>query len=185
MKKKILLLFSITIIVSSLSAQEVKTPDKVIQTKMDAFASRTGVIIKFTDYNLPALKSFLAGNADTRIRKFTGDGESKYFYQIEKPGQYSSSTASIEYSDLLEVIKALATLKAQFDGDVASTPDYLENKFVTSDGFEIGYYISNEKTKWYIKLERYGSDNTIFVNDVETLTTAFQGAKDKIEALKK
>jgi len=180
-----LMLLSIIFVASSLQSQDVKIQDKVVQTKMDAFASRTGVIIKFVDYNLPALKSFLAGNADTRIRKFTGAGESKYFYQIEKAGQYNSSTASIEYSDLVEVIKALATLKTQFDGDVASTPDYLENKFVTSDGFEIGYYISTEKTKWYIKLERYGSDNTIFINDVETLTTAFQGAKDKIEALKK
>jgi hypothetical protein len=132
---------------------------------------------------LPSLKSFLTGNADTRIRKFTSGGESKYFYQIEKSGQYS--TASIEYTDLLEVIKALATLKTQVDNDVALNPDYLENKFITSDGFEIGYYVSSGKTRWYLKLERYGSDNTVFINDVETLTTAFEGAKDKIEELKK
>lgn len=185
MKKKIFLLLNITIIVLSLSAQDVKNQDKTIQTKMDVFASRTGAIIKFIDYNLPNLKLYVGGNADTRIRKLTSAGESKYFYQIEKSGQYSNSTASIEYYDLLEVIKALTTLKTQVDNDIASNPDYLENKFVTADGFEIGYYVSKEKTKWYLKLERYGSDNTIFINDVETLTTAFQGAKDKIEELKK
>ena len=185
MKKKLILLVNVTIVTLSLSAQQVKNQDKTIETKMDAFASKTGTIIKFIDYNLPGLKSFLTGSVDTRIRKFSGAGESKYFYQTEKTGQYSNTTASIEYSDLLEVIKALTTLKTQVDNDVALNPDYLENKFVTSDGFEIGYYVSNGKTKWYLKLERYGSDNTIFINDVETLTTAFQGAKDKIEELKK
>lgn len=185
MKRKIVsLLLCVTTIALSLAAQDAKNQDKTIQTKMDAFASRTGAIIKFIDYNLPNLKLYLGGSADTRIRKLTSAGESRFFYQIEKTGQYNNSTASIEYSDLLEIIKALSTLKTSVDNDLALHPDYLENKFVTSDGFQIGYYISNEKTKWYLKLEKYGSDNTVFINDVETLINAFQGAKDKVEEIK-
>lgn len=185
MKRKIVsLLLCVTTIALSLAAQDAKNQDKTIQTKMDAFTSRTGAIIKFVDYNLPSLKLYLGGSADTRIGKLTSAGESRFFYQIEKTGQYSNSTASIEYSDLLEIIKALSTLKTSVDNDLALHPDYLENKFVTSDGFQIGYYISNEKTKWYLKLEKYGSDNTVFINDVETLVNAFQGAKDKIEEIK-
>ena len=59
-------------------------------------------------------------------------------------------------------------MKTEVDNDVATNPDYLENKFVTSDGFQIGYYVDQGKTKWYLKLEKYGSDNTIFINDAET-----------------
>jgi len=75
-------------------------------------------------------------------------------------------------------------LKAEFSTDQASNPDYLENKFVTDDGFQLGYYLSSGKIKWYLVLEKYGSGNTIFINDVTTIETAFIGAKDKIESLK-
>ena len=62
-----------------------------------------------------------------------------------KSGQYSTNTASIEYSDLLEVIKALKTLQSEEPKDVASNPDYLENKFITVDGFQVGYFVDKVK----------------------------------------
>ena len=111
--------------------------------------------------------------------------ESLYFYQIEKKGQYSNTTASIEYSDLLEVIKALKTLKQEVEKDMAANPDYLENKFITVDGFQIGYYVEKGKSNWYIKLEKYGSDSTLFIKDGVTVESAFDEAKAKIEELKK
>ena len=67
-----------------------------------------------------------------------------------KNGQYSTNTASIEYSDLLEVIKALKTLQSEEPKDVASNPDYLENKFITVDGFEVGYFVDKGKSTWYL-----------------------------------
>jgi len=102
---------------------------------MDAFASKTGIITKFTDTKLGVLKLSYGGVAETRICKINSGTASSYFYQIEKEGKYSCSKASIKYSDLLEVIKALKTLRAEVDKDLAANPDYLENKFVTVDGF--------------------------------------------------
>jgi uncharacterized protein with ParB-like and HNH nuclease domain len=104
-----------------------------------------------------------------------------------KSGQYSTNTASIEYSDLLEVIKALKTLQSEEPKDVASNPDYLENKFITVDGFEVGYYVDKGKSTWYLKLEKYGNDNnTLFIKDGSSnIETAFNDAKTKIEELKK
>ena len=107
-----------------------------------------------------------------------------YFYQIEKATQYSTKKASIEYSDLLEVIKALSLLKEASVTDLAMNPDYLENKFVTEDGAQIGYYVSDGSIKWFIKLEKYGSDTNIFINDFALIEAAFNGAKTKIEELK-
>ncbi|NOW98950.1 hypothetical protein [Mucilaginibacter sp. SG564] len=165
-------------------SQEVKKETKVFETKMDKFSSKTGTISKFVDFRLPDLKTGYT-NAETRIRKLMSGTESLYFYQIEKKGQYSNTTASIEYSDLLEVIKALKTLTQDVEKDIAGNPDYLENKFVTTDGFQLGYYVEKGRSTWYVKLEKYGTDNTLFIKDRTVIESAFGEARAKIEDLRK
>ena len=56
----------------------------------------------------------------------------------------------------------------------------LENKKV-----QVGYFISGGKASWYIKLEKYGSDNTLFIDNGDTIEIAFTEAKNKIDELKK
>jgi len=87
-------------------------------------------------------------------------------------------------NDLKEILKAIQTLKIESDNDKLSNPNYLENKFVTDDGFQVGYYVSKTKQKWYLVLEKYGTDNTIFIPDFSTLETAFNNAKREIELIK-
>lgn len=182
--KKLTLILLMAFCSFALLAQETKKDAESVKTKMDEFSSKTGTITKFTDANLPKLKTTYA-SPETRIRKVNSGSTTAYFYQIEKDGKYSSTTASIEYSDLLEVIKALSVLKEEVDKDISANPDYLENKFTTVDGFQIGYYVSKGKASWYIRLQRYGSDNTVFIDDVNVIETAFSEAKSKIEELKK
>lgn len=154
------------------------------KTKMELFTSKTGSILKLTDFNLSNLNTTYS-SVETRVRKFETNTDLAYFYQIEKKDDYNDKVASIEYSDLLEVIKGLKILKAQVNNDITANPDYLENKFITVDGFQIGYYVNKGKATWYIKLEKYGSNNTVFINDVNIVETAFNEAKNKIEELKK
>ncbi|MDT0641644.1 hypothetical protein RM553_02255 [Zunongwangia sp. F363] len=180
--KKTLTILALLITTYSFS-QDAQTESEDVKTKMEAFASKTGVITKFTDSNLSNLKSSYTV-AETRIRKINSGDNASYFYQIEKPDKYGSSTASIEYSDLLEVIKAFNSLKSEVENDVSAGPDYLENKFITEDGFQLGYFISKGKATWYIKLEKYGSDKTLFINDLERIESNFIEAKNKIEELK-
>lgn len=164
-------------------SQDIKRDSEKVQTKMEQFVSQSGVIIKFTDTNLSKIKAGTTA-AETRIRKLNSGDDVRFFYQIEKPGQYGSSTASVEYSDLLEVMKAFNSLKTELDSDVSSNPDYLENKYITEDGFQVGYYVSKGKATWYIKLEKYGSDKTLFIRDLESIESNFLEAKNKIEELK-
>jgi hypothetical protein len=166
-------------------AQDIKKEAETVKTKMDAFASKTGIITKFTDTKLVGLKTIYGDLAETRIRKVNSGTMTTFFYQIEKEGKYSNSTASIEYTDLLEVIKAMATLKVEVEKDIAANPDYLENKFVTVDGFQVGYYVSKGKSRWYLKLEKFGSDSTLFIDNLDIIATAFDEAKAKIDELKK
>ncbi len=169
---------------ANLFAQDLKKEAESVKTKMDMFSSKTGTITKFTDTKLPNLKTSFGGE-ETKIRKIINGVNSAYFYQITKEGKYSNSTASIEYNDLLEVLKALKALQPEVEKDIASNPDYLENKFVTVDGFQVGYYVSGGKASWYIKLEKYGSDNTLFIDNGNTIETAFTDAKNKIDELRK
>lgn len=82
-------------------------------------------------------------------------------------------------------MKALSILKESVNSDVSSNPDYLENKFITVDGFQVGYYVSKGKAKWYAVLEKYGSDNTIYFDDVNMFENICIEAKTKIEDLRK
>ncbi len=183
MLKKSTIILTLLLGSMTLFAQDIKKEAEKVPTKMDLFSSKTGSITKFIDTKLLNLKTAYGG-AETRIRKINNGVTSAYFYQIEKEGKYSNSTASIEYNDLLEILKALKALKPEVEKDIAANPDYLENKFVTVDGFQVGYYVSGGKATWYIKLEKYGSENTLFIDNGDTIETAFVQAKSKIDELK-
>ena len=154
-------------------------------TKFEEFSSATGRIVKIQDYSLPNMAQSFLGILETGIRIIMGDNTNAYFYRIEEPETRSSLShiAMIEYSDLIEINKALDKLCALVDVDIAANPDYLENKFRSIDGFEVGYYISKGKASWFMKLERYSS-STVFVKNQQTLVEAFKNAQAKIEELK-
>ncbi|MGJ7032813.1 hypothetical protein [Niabella hirudinis] len=183
MLKRLSAITAIALITVTSYGQDAKKEGEAVKTKMDVFTSKTGSLIKFIDTNLPSLKTAY-GISETRVRKISSSSGNGYFYQIEKKGQYSNTTASIEYTDLIEVLKAVKALKADVSNDIAANPDYMENKFVTADGFQVGYFVDKGKAKWYIKLEKYGSDNTLFINDADVIETAFTEAKNKIDELK-
>jgi hypothetical protein len=167
---------------STACGQAKKEHDNIV-TKIDEFISVRGTIVRFQDYKLAGFRTRL-GDAESRIRKFTVKSEDKYFYQIEKRGEYKESVASIEYEDVVVVIGALDVLKSQFADDAPKQMDYLENKFVTSDGFTVGYYIAGTQSSWYIVLGN-GSNETIFISDPDRMISAFDEARLKIENLRK
>ena len=178
MKRTIFLTLISCLSITVLIAQDKKDTN----TKMDKFLSKTGIIVKFEDYNLDGLK-LSYGIADTKIRKFYSGGETTMFYQISSKGQYSTKTASIAYEDLLELQKALQKLKNQVLSDINIGCDYLENKFITDDGVQVGYFVSKGKVSWYMTLEKYGKGNAIFIKDYDTIKSAFDTAQVKMEQL--
>lgn len=178
--KKLLVLSMV--LASFVSYGQEKT--ETFKTKTDVFLSKTGSIIKYVDYSQPNLVSKYS-SCETRVRKITnGTNVPLIVYQIVKEGKYGSSTASIDYVDLIEILKAIKTLKSDVITDVSSS-NYIENKFVSTDGFQLGYYISGGKSVWYIQLEKYGSDKTVFIDNVDTIEMAMNNAKIKMDEIKK
>ena len=184
MKKTLVVAIALIASVTS-DDQQTTTSTPKSESKFESFSSKSGTIVRFTDFPTEGLKRKY-GKGETSVRKVTnGNNESRYFLKITNEGQYSTSTAVIEYSDLLEIIKAIFVLKQSETTDITN-PNYTESKFRTSDGFEVGYYVSGGKSNWYIQLERIGRDNTIFPSGtISELEQVFLSAKNKIEELKK
>lgn len=141
-----------------------------------------GTIMKIVDTDKNRLL-VSSGALETGIRtvKF---GESFYFLKMEQRETLSSSSelALIGYDDLVSINEALQTLVAEIKKDKTSRPEYLENKYITDDGFEVGYTVSKGEAHWFIKLER-NSTNVIYINNKDNLVKFFKDAQSKIEAL--
>ena len=74
----------ILIVLVVLTSQPLMSQDlDKIQSKMDRFVSKTGSILKFTDYKQPGLKTNY-DVVETKIRTIEGGGEIGYFFQIVK-----------------------------------------------------------------------------------------------------
>lgn len=178
MKKVFLLCITIYFGLFTSFAQDARDSTK-IKTKFDEFTSKTGIISKIVDINLPTIKQAFGG-AESRIRRIQAGEITGYFFQIIMSGTYRNITASIEYSDLLEVIKALEILKSNVLEDTKSESDYLESRFTTDDGFAVGYYVKRGKATWFMQLEEFGADKNLYFKDVEIVEKIFTGARKAI-----
>ena len=164
-------------------AQEVKDSNNDLD-KFEILVSKKGTMFKFQDTNLSPIRLAFAGAAQTKIRKVIVEHQSSFFFLIEQKGQYRTEVGSIAYDDLIDLTKALDVLESELPADVAADPDYLENRYITEDGFRLGYLIQKTKATWYLMLDDKGSDNAIFVSAPSTIRAALLEAKAKIEELK-
>ncbi len=150
------------------------------QTKFEAFSSRKGIICRIRDYNLPRINLNLTEKitiAIPSVRVLTlGPSEKRYFLHIEMATEYHSDEASIEYSDFKEMMKAFDLLQSCELEDSMETPDYLENHFVTDDGFRIGYYISDGETVWFMTLSKYSNESSLYMT-LDSLKSVLFSAK--------
>jgi hypothetical protein len=176
---RVIMMMVSLLLLSSAYGQDVRDE----ATKMSSFVSKTGVIIKYEDYNMDGLKTMMS-IVDARVRVIRSGGDVGYFLQLTNAGKYDKKTASIEASDLEELRKAIASLKSQATADANNPADYLENKFVTEDGFQLGYFKEGNKLNWYIQLTKYGDGNTVFLRDVFGIEQLIGSALSRIDSLK-
>ena len=90
----------------------------------------------------------------------------------------------IEYSDLVEVNKAFEKMFKEVDSDCALNPDYLENKYITEDGFEIGYYIKKGKPNWFIDSDIYSLAGFVEVKKPYEFSKGLKDAQNEIETMR-
>ena len=183
MKRTILFTMMLTISLSSFSQNETisqeDNPTSVKkETKYDRFFSNYGSFLRFAQYKLPKFDFQKDWINETSIREFidVNSGEKSYFLRIRSG--YPRQTESIAYEDLIKIIDAIKQLKAQFAKD-SQVGDYLEFRFTTDDGMQIGYYYSDNKPTWFMTVK---DDVRYFKKDFN-FEEAFENAKMKIEEL--
>ena len=153
-------------------------------TKIDKIRSKKGVTIRFIDYKLPAVESRFAPLKLT-VKVFEAGDERQLFYEVYVNAADINDTnvAWIAEEDLSDMIHALQSLKQSAIKDAQSKPDYLENRFVTEDGFSVGYHISEGQLSWWLSFDEIGSGSSVFFDDVATIENLFKQAKDKMDSL--
>ena len=172
MRKLVFVLMLAGLVISGLSTEEKQL------TKVEQFLLRTGKIVRVNSYSVGQIYSY----TEVSARKIESEGEVLYACVIEKEGEYGNATAFIEEEDLDEIISVLKILKKQSLEDEGTT-HYIENKFITDDGFRIGYYTTKGKIKWFMTLERYASRSTIWPK-LENIESMLTQAKQKLIDIK-
>ncbi len=118
-------------------------------TKYNTLDTRKGTVIRFVDKKMKDIVYTNMFPMNSKIRTFYDTGEKTYFVILS----LTKSKTMIEYSDLVEVNKAFDKFFKEVDEDCALKPDYLENKFITDDGFKIGYYVEKGKAHWFVDFD--------------------------------
>ncbi|MCM1452546.1 MAG: hypothetical protein NC102_09810 [Clostridium sp.] len=190
MKKLLLILMALavsvsvsaqTILANVANASEEAEPTTKADTKFNKFTSANGVFIKYADYEFSNFKLNTGGFINKYIiRVYTNlsTGEKTAFLRIRIGRE--DKIESIEYSDVVKILDAIPKLKALADSS-AQEGNYMESKYVSEDGFNIGFYMEKEKITWFITV---CGDKWSFKKDFD-FEEAFVQVKNRMEELMK
>lgn len=154
-------------------------------SKYEAFLSNTGAQIRMQDYKLPPLKLDF-GEAKAKLRKMERGKQREFFLILAKAESYNDEpSTAIAFDDLIEIEKALAILKDELPADAAAEPTYLENRYVTADGLQVGYYCEGTKAQWYISFSHKGSVQLLRIKESLSLDILINQTKTQVKSLKR
>lgn len=150
----------------------------------------SGVFIKYVDVYLPELKLLRTFETlEVSVRIFFNEVNGYYF--MLRNFNTDDVILMIEYSKLVEINNALLLLSANLDNDIATQPDYLENKYLVDDiavGYFVrkGYTVNSRTCGWFIDSP---SGTRIFFNQTNPNKISFlemlNMIQSKIEELQK
>ena len=122
-------------------------------SKYDKLLSKSGCVIKKA--SVPVIQKNLAayGGRDyiSLSVKLVKIGTTTYYY-LYFYERWDDKFAFIEYNDLVSLISSLPTIRASEQKDITSEIEGIQNRYVTADGFAVGYNIENGYAQWGINL---------------------------------
>ena len=108
------------------------------------------------------------------VRRVDVGDETQYYFVLKdisidtRTSILSSFVSMISTEDLEKINNALKILlvKEENDRKLGITEiDYVENKYVTENGFKIGYCIDNGKLEWFVEFDYFAAINGWNVQD--------------------
>ncbi len=139
--------------------------------------------LKFTDYNLENLNY----GTSAEVRRVESKADIVYYLRINVINNSLSYSATFNEDEIHNVINAIQQFKQEIfsDKEKVKTAKYIENKYITSDGYQIGYFVKRDgKYKWFIDVSKYSKYGIEFFNEVLPIETTFKQAVKKIETIK-
>ncbi len=156
------------------------------ESKLDQILTQTDCILKSESYRLQSSSA----SATLMVVKYSYKEQNSYFLMVKKPqinGAYNTTSffeASIEEEDLSKCRIALKTILNQAMTDEINGVEFIENKYITTDKFAIGYYILKGKIKWFMANTISGKKFSLEFKNVAEIEIILQQAQIKIEELK-
>lgn len=190
---KIKILFTallLSIFFSTFSYSQQNDSDSINTSSIITKSSNdSGVYIKYVDVYLREQKLIrMFETLDVSVRIFLREVNG-YYFMLNNFN--TDDIVLIEYSKLVKINNALLSLSANLDNDIATQPDYLENKYLVGD-IAIGYYVRKGYTVnsrnfgWFIDTP---SGSRLFFNQANPNKISFQEMlkmiQSKIEELQK
>ena len=153
-------------------------------SRIDKIISEAGKLIRYDDYDLFDIKgTYGMGKLETKLRVVNnGSIPYQYFVLISRRTKYDTKRASISEDELPEILEAFDSLVKMSTAE-KNVSNYAEIKYVSEDGFQIGYYVEKGKSHWFVTLEKYGSGNTFFLKKPESFKRVLIAAQTKIKDL--
>lgn len=161
--KKIFLFLCLIIPTLAFSQNEIKTTQT---TTLNKSTLLIGEFQKTIYFQMPAMPIGMGVSLTSSIKKIISEDKISYYFCI--------GTTTIEYSILVDIIKALEYLSLEVSQDLYGDPYQLENIYSIGD-FLVGYKIEKGSTRWYL-----GGYET---KDRKDLINRCKNAQMKIEGL--
>jgi len=180
--RKLIFIFSLTIRLTPLFAQDLYQNMIVKDNNSHLFKDKSNAMIRTLDYEQPSLHiRVFKGVVNTSLLKTIVNDKVDYFFKISKIDQLKNVKAYVSYNDLLKLINAFDNLKKKSLLDLKLNTDYLDNKYSLSLDFKLGYFIQKGQIHWYFIIE----DKYVLLKSVSELENSLRNAKIKMQQLKK
>ena len=184
--KKLIVIAALMLAGSFLTAQVhyVRVDDH--QTKYELLTQQMGVRCRISDFAVSTLFAQPFRNMETAVRTVDVDGDVAYFFRVyrKETKELSAAEAFVAYEDFVEIDRELESMMEEERKDRSARKDYCENFYRTDDGFQVGYYIQNRQTNWYVVMGRHAGEKIHFDN-VARLKEHFEKALAKFDEMKK
>lgn len=156
----------------------------------------------------PGVNIYVRSYMDTFVRKVDIDNTTKFFYVLKVYQVISKDIHSslkpvfvtvISDDDLIKMNNGLKELLVEEDAlwkGGLSKIDYIEKKYVSTNGLEIGFCVDKGRLEWFVESDYYGTingwnlkervlnDKAFSINSGSFLEDSFSKALAKINGLK-
>jgi len=175
--KRILLLFIFLYSLNGTAFSQTGSEAKKSQSKLEAFTSKSGTLIKKEFTDIGAVK-----NCQVQVLKVTDllSGESFSGVKLEVPGTYGDKSTLLDSDELSGLLNSLNLIK---DKILNTTPEiYTEIVYKSRGGFQAGCFRS--KTEWslFLKIDQYDDKSYVWCKpeDLDKLISILSNAKAKL-----